>query len=71
MYLLVNQKNETVAYVQNMMILDATQEHVVGILIGDCFFGKKEHKQVGKIFNKTAYLVNGEIAAKLVLNKDY
>ena len=71
MYLLVNQKNETVAYVQNMMILDATQEHVIGILIGDCFFGKKEHKLVGKIFNQTAYLVNGEIAAKLVLNKDY
>jgi hypothetical protein len=42
MYLLVNQKNETVAYVQNMMILDDTQEHVlIGILIGDCFLGKK------------------------------
>jgi hypothetical protein len=71
MYLLVNQKNETVAYVQNMMILDATQEHVIGILVGDCFFGRKEHKLVGKIFNQTAYLVNGEIAAKLILNKDY
>ncbi|NCW12404.1 MAG: hypothetical protein EBV82_04420 [Chitinophagia bacterium] len=71
MYLLVNQKNETVAYVQNMMILDDTQEHVIGILIGDCFFGKKDHKLIGKIFNQTAYLVNGEIVAKLVLNKDY
>lgn len=71
MYLIQNQNKETTAYIQNMMILDAQQEKVIGILIGDCFFGKKEHKLVGKIFNQTAYLVNGEIAAKLVLNKDY
>ena len=71
MYLLVNQKNETVAYVENMMILDATHEHVIGILIGDCFFGKKEHKQVGKIFNQTAYLLNGEIIGKIELDKNF
>ncbi|MEI7588003.1 MAG: hypothetical protein WCJ68_00820 [Chitinophagia bacterium] len=70
MYLIQDQNKETVAYIQNMMILDATQEHVIGILIGDCFFGKN-NKVVGKIFNKTAYLLNGEIVGKIELNKNY
>ena len=70
MYLIQNQKNETVAYIQNMMILDAQQEKVIGILIGDCFFGKNK-KVVGKIFNKTAYLLNGEIAGKIEFDKNY
>ena len=70
MYLIQNQNNETVAYIQNMMILDASQEQVIGILIGDCFFGKNK-KVVGKIFNKTAYLLNGEIVGKIELNKSY
>lgn len=70
MYLIQNQKNETVAYIQNMMILDAQQEKVIGILIGDCFFGKNK-KVAGKIFNKTAYLLNGEIVGKIEVNKNY
>lgn len=70
MYLIQNQDKETVAYIQNMMILDAHQEKVIGILIGDCFFGK-HHKVVGKIFNQTAYLLNGEIVGKVELDKNY
>ena len=70
MYLIQNQNKETVAYIQNMMILDVAQEKVVGILIGDCFFGKKNYI-IGKIFNNTAYLINGEIAGKVVLNTAY
>jgi hypothetical protein len=70
MYLIQNQNKETVAYIQNMMILDASQEHVIGILIGDCFFGKNK-KVVGKIFNKTAYLLNGEIVGKIELDKHF
>ena len=70
MYLIQNQNKETVGYIQNMMILDASQEHVIGILIGDCFFGKNK-KVVGKIFNKTAYLLNGEIVGKIELDKNY
>ena len=70
MYLIQNQNKETVAYIQNMMILDAAQEQVIGILIGDCFFGKN-NKVVGKIFNKTAYLLNGEIVGNIELNKSY
>jgi hypothetical protein len=70
MYTILNQKGESVAYIQNMMIMDLQLEHVHGILIGDCFFGKKNHI-IGKIFNKTAYLVNGEIVGTVVLNTAY
>jgi hypothetical protein len=52
-----------------MIILDAAQENVLGILIGDCFFGKST-KVVGKIFNSTAYLVNGELVGTVERNKD-
>jgi sporulation protein YlmC with PRC-barrel domain len=67
MYTILNQKGEAVATIQNMMIMDLNQEHVHGILIGDCFFGKKDHL-IGKIFNNTAYLTNGEVVGKVVLN---
>lgn len=49
MYIILNQNKETIAYIQNMMILDVQQEKVMGILIGDCFFGRNK-KVVGKIF---------------------
>ena len=70
MYIILNQENEKVAYIQNMMILDATQTTILGILIGDCFFGQ-DKVVIGKIFNNTAYLVNGEIAGKVVQDTDY
>ncbi len=70
MYTILNQKGENVAYIQNMMIMDLTQEQVLGILIGDCFFGKKNNV-IGKIFNKTAYLINGEIVGKIINNEEY
>ena len=41
MYIILNQENEKIAFIQNMMILDASQSQVLGILIGDCFFGKE------------------------------
>ena len=70
MYLIQNQNKETVAYIENMMILDTNHEHVIGILIGDCFFGHNK-KVVGKIINKTVYLLNGEIVGKVELNQMY
>jgi hypothetical protein len=70
MYTILNEQDEPVAYIQNMMIMDLSQEHVHGILIGDCFFGNKNHI-IGKIFNDKAYLVNGEIVGKVILNKNY
>lgn len=70
MYTILNQKGEAVAYIQNMMIMDLNQEHVHGILIGDCFYGKKDH-MIGKIFKNTAYLINGEIVGKVIQNTEY
>jgi sporulation protein YlmC with PRC-barrel domain len=70
MYTILNQKGEKVAHIQNMMIMDLSQEQVLGILIGDCFFGR-QNKVIGKIFNKTAYLINGEIVGKVVNNVEF
>jgi sporulation protein YlmC with PRC-barrel domain len=69
MYIILNQEGEKIGYINNMIILDETKEKVLGILIGDCFFGKST-KVVGKIFNSTAYLVNGEIVGKVERNKE-
>jgi hypothetical protein len=70
MYTILNQNNEEVAYIQNRFILDVSQENVIGILIGDCFFGRKQ-QVIGKIFNKTAYLTNGQIVGKVIQNVAY
>lgn len=69
MYIILNLEGKKIAHINNMIILDATQENVLGILIGDCFFGKSP-KVVGKIFNSTAYLINGEIVGKIERNKE-
>ena len=70
MYTLLNKEGAPVAYVENMMILDATKQSVIGIIIGDCFFGKKDHV-IGKIFKDHAYLVSGEIIASVIRNPNY
>lgn len=69
MYIIVDQEGKKIAHINNMIILDADRENVMGILIGDCFFGKSP-KVVGKIFNSTAYLTNGEIVGKVERNKE-
>ncbi len=70
MYILLNKEGSAVAYIENMMILDPTKQKVIGIIIGDCFFGKKDHV-IGKIFNERAYLVSGEIIASVIRNSNY
>jgi hypothetical protein len=69
MYKVLNQENETVAFIQNMMILNKKREKVIGLVIGDCFFGN-DNKVIGKIIDQTVYLLNGEIIGKVELNKD-
>ncbi len=69
MYIIVDQNGKKIAHISNMIILDAEREKVLGILIGDCFFGKSP-KVVGKIFNSSAYLINGEIVGKVEQNKE-
>lgn len=69
MYIIVDQNGKKIAHISNMIILDAEREKVLGILIGDCFFGKSP-KVVGKIFNSSTYLINGEIVGKVEQNKE-
>ena len=69
MYIIVDQEGKKIAHINNMIILDVERENVLGILIGDCFFGKSP-KVVGKIFNATAYLTNGEIVGKVERNRE-
>ncbi len=69
MYKILNQEKETVAYIQNMMILDKKKDKVIGLLIGDCFFGN-DNKVIGKIIDQTVYLINGEIVGKVEMNKE-
>jgi hypothetical protein len=70
MYIVLDSQNAPVALLENMMILDYNDKTVIGIIIGDCFFGKKNHV-IGKIFNEQAYLVSGEIIGKVKLNDKY
>jgi hypothetical protein len=70
MYIVLDQQNAPVALLENMMILDYNNKTVIGIIIGDCFFGKKNHV-IGKIFKEQAYLVSGEIIGKVKLNDKY
>ena len=70
MYILLNNQKEPIAFIENMMILNATKQSVIGIIIGDCFFGKKDHV-IGKIFKDHAYLISGEIVASVVRNPKY
>ena len=68
MYILLNKESEPIAYIENMMVLDVTKQRVIGIIIGDCFFGKKDHV-IGKIFKDHAYLVSGEIVPPVYCKK--
>ena len=70
MYIILDQQNTPIALLENMMVLEYSSKAVIGIIIGDCFFGKKNHV-IGKIFNDHAYLVSGEIIGKVVRNENY
>ena len=69
MYKILNQEKETVAYIQNMMILNKKKEKVIGVVIGDCFFGN-DNKVIGKIIDQKVYLLNGDIIGTIETNKD-
>jgi hypothetical protein len=67
MYVIKNKMNEVVAVIQNNIVFTVQDHAVVGILIGDCLYGKS-FKMVGKIFNSTVYLLNGSIAGTVEVN---
>ena len=64
MYIIKVKNEDVVAIVDNNIVFTADDNRVIGILIGDCLYGKSK-VMVGKIFNATVYLVNGEIVGKV------
>ncbi len=67
MYVVKNQQGEVIVVVRNNIVFSEVDNIVVGILIGDCLYGKSK-SMVGKIFNSTVYLLNGELAGKVEAN---
>lgn len=61
---ITDKSGKTIAYLYQNMILDTTQQVVIGLLLGNCVFGK-QRSPVGKFFNDTFRKKNGKIIAKL------
>ncbi len=61
---IVDKSGKTVAYLYQNMILDTTQHTVLGLLLGNCVFGRQP-SPVGKFFNDIFRKKNGKIIAKL------
>ena len=60
MQVIQNQENQRIAFIRNNIIFKEGDEQVIGIKIGDCFFGKSP-RVVGKIINGLIYTLEGEI----------
>lgn len=60
MQVIQNQENQRIAFIRNNIIFQEGDEQVIGIKIGDCFFGKSP-RVVGKIINGFIYTLEGEI----------
>jgi hypothetical protein len=70
MYIIKNKNENVVAVIQNNIVFSAENHEVVGILIGDCLYGKS-FKMIGKIFNSTVYLLDGNIVGVVEASTAY
>lgn len=61
---ILDKSGNTIAFLYQNMILDTSQQKVIGLLLGNCVFGKQV-SPVGKFFNDTFRKKNGKIIAKL------
>ncbi len=61
---IVDKSGQTIAYLYQNIILDIKQERVMGLILGNCVFGRQQ-SPVGKFFNDTFRKKNGKIIAKL------
>lgn len=61
---IVDKNGNTIAYLEQNIIIDKKQEKVLGILLGNCVFGG-DKSPIGKFFNDTFRKKNGKIIAKL------
>lgn len=60
---LLDRHGKLSAFFYNNKVLLASTSEVIGIILGDCVFGKSGEVK-GKIFNKTLYAASGEIVAR-------
>lgn len=61
---ILDKSGNTIAFLYQNMILDTSQQKVIGLLLGNCVFGKQV-SPVGKFFNDTFRKKNGKIIARL------
>jgi hypothetical protein len=61
---IVNKDGETIAYLYQNAIIDVKKEKVLGVVLGNCIFGKSK-APLGKFFNDKFRKKNGKIVAQL------
>lgn len=61
---IVNKDGETIAYLFQNTIIDLNKEKVLGVILGNCIFGKSK-APVGKFFKDKFRKKNGKIVAEL------
>lgn len=61
---IVDKDGEIVAYLYQNVIIDTKREKVLGVILGNCFFGKSK-EPLGKFFQNKFYKKSGKIVAKL------
>ncbi len=61
---IVDKDGEIVAYLFQNVIIDTKKEKVLGVILGNCFFGKSK-EPLGKFFQNKFYKKSGKIVAKL------
>lgn len=61
---IVDKSGNRIAYLYKNMILDPERKEVIGLVLGNCVFGKQTGP-AGKFFNETFRKKNGKIIARL------
>lgn len=61
---IVDKSGNRIAYLYKNMILDPGRKEVIGLVLGNCVFGKQTGP-AGKFFNETFRKKNGKIIARL------
>ena len=61
---ITNKEGETVAFLYLNVIVDISQQIVLGIILGNCIYGAP-NKPIGKYFHDVFRKKNGKIIAKL------
>jgi hypothetical protein len=59
-----DQSGETIAYVYQNIIVDTERQEVLGLILGNCVYGREE-SPAGKLFRNTFRKPNGKMVARL------